>query len=246
MSATYPQFPHSNFPDGLDSWETFLNVVETDAELLKQYQQYILDGDMVNAQIIYNQIPNADRKFVGALVFNQFADAIMALEAFYGNSGFEEYVAEKQVEWQAVIDKFSYVGIYNNNVQYQKNNIVLYNVNGQNYLFINTYNGTTPIGTVPTNTSFWRQLTISGTKGDAGSSTTYYFEWNPIMEYKVNNVVSVDSSLYVALQDNTNTPPVTNPQYWQLIFQPITNHYPVQEEQPATASVGDFWFRIIQ
>lgn len=245
MSATYPQYPHSNFPDGLDSWETFLDVVETDASLLKQYQQYILDGDMINAKNIYNQIPNADRKFIGALVLNQFADAIMSLESFYGNSGFEEYITEKQAEWQAIIDKFSYVGTYSNNVQYQKNNIVLYNVNGQDYLFLNTYDGVTPTGTVPTNTSYWRLLTIRGTKGEAGSSTAFYFEWKSSIEYETNNIVAVDSSLYVALQDNVNIYPVGNPEYWQLIFQATLKHYPVQREQPDTASVGDFWFRIV-
>lgn len=245
MSTTYPKYPHSNFPDGLDSWETFLDVVESDANLLKQYQQYILNGDMVSAQNVYRQIPNADRKFIGALVMNQFADAIMSLESFYGNSGFEEYVAQKQTDWQTIIDKFSYVGVYSNNSQYQKNNIVLYAVNGQNYLFINTYEGNTPKQTPPTNTNYWRILTIRGEKGEAGSSTTFYFEWEPSMEYKTNNIVCVGSSLYVALQDNINVVPSINPEYWQLIFQSSTKHYPVQREQPTEASVGDLWFRIV-
>lgn len=245
MSTTYPQYPHSNFPDGLDSWETFLDVVQTDAALLKQYQQYVLDGDMINAQNVYNQIPDADKKFIGALVLNQFADAIMALEAFYGNSGFETYIAQKEVQWQAIIDKFSYIGVYNNAVQYQKNNVVLYNVDGQNYLFINTSNSTTPIGTLPTDTNYWRMLTIRGKKGDAGSSTTFYFEWDPAMEYETNNIVCVDQYLYVALQDNVNTRPSPNSQYWQLIFQSAVRHYPVQRQQPSDASTGDFWFRIV-
>ena len=55
MSATYPQYPHSKFPDELDSWETFLDVVASDAVLLSQYQQYVLAGDMENAQYIYQQ-----------------------------------------------------------------------------------------------------------------------------------------------------------------------------------------------
>ena len=37
---------------------------------------------MVNAQSIYNQIPDANRKFIGALVMNQFADASMSLKLF--------------------------------------------------------------------------------------------------------------------------------------------------------------------
>lgn len=245
MSATYPEYPHSNFPDGTDSWETFLDVVQSDARLLKQYQQYILDGDIANAQEIYRQIPDANRKFIGALVMNQFADAIMSLESFYGNSGFEAYVESKETEWKTVIDKFSYIGIYNKNTQYQKNNIVLYNVDGQNYLFINIYNGTTPKQIPPTNTTYWRILTIRGEKGEAGSSTTFYFEWSPTTEYKMNNIVAEKSSLYVALQDNTNIRPSSNPNYWQLIFQTSIKHYPVQSEQPTNASIGDFWFRII-
>lgn len=245
MSATYPQYPHSKFPDEMDSWEDFLDVVQSDASLLKQYQQYVLNGDMANAQNIYKQIPNADRKFIGALVMNQFADSIMSLEKFYGNSGFESYIESKQNEWQTLIDKFSYRGVYNNNTQYVKNNIVLYNVDSQNYLFINIYDGNTPKNTPPTNTDYWRILTIQGKKGEAGSSTTFYFEWESSTEYKTNNVVAYRSSLYVALQDNVNITPLNNSDYWQLIFHTSFNHYPVQEMQPTNQSVGDFWFRIV-
>ena len=131
MSATYPQYPHSNFPDSLDSWETFLDVVASDANLLTQYQQYILNGDFENAQYIYQQIPNANRKFIGALIMNQLADAIMSLEHFYGDSGIDTYLNTKQAEWQAIIDRFTYVGIYSTSIQYYKNNIVLYYINGQ-------------------------------------------------------------------------------------------------------------------
>ena len=120
MSAIHP---HSNFPDGLDSWEEFKDVVATDAILLSQYQQYVLAGDMENAQYIYQQIPEANKKFIGALVMNQFADAIMSVEEFYSNSGFEAYTQTKQAEWQAIIDQFSYIGVYNATTQYYKNNM---------------------------------------------------------------------------------------------------------------------------
>ena len=88
-------------------------------------------------------------------------------------------------------------------------------------------------------------LTIRGKKGNAGSSTTFYFEWDPAMEYKTNNIVCVDQYLYVALQNNVNTRPSPNSQYWQLIFQSAARHYPIQRQQPSSASTGDFWFRIV-
>ena len=243
MSAIHP---HSNFPDGLDSWEEFKDVVATDAILLSQYQQYILAGDMENAQYIYQQIPEANKKFIGALVMNQFADAIMSVEEFYSNSGFEAYTQTKQAEWQAIIDQFSYIGVYNATTQYYKNNIVLYNVNGQNYLYINMYNGTTPLGTLPTNPSYWRILTIQGQQGEAGSSTTFYFNWDSATEYQTNNVVAIGSSLYVALQDNVNNIPYVGSEYWERIFTTPQKHYPVQKTQPEGAVSGDLWFRIIQ
>ena len=246
MSVTYPQYPHSNFPDELDSWETFLDVVSSDAILLTQYQQYVLAGDMENAQYIYKQIPNANRKFIGALVMNQFADAIMSLESFYGESGFINYTTIKQSEWQAIINEFSYIGVFNINTQYNKNNIVLYNINGQNYLYINTYNGTTPIGTLPTNQDYWRILTIQGHKGEAGNSTTFYFTWEPNQEYRTNNIVCIGSSLYVALSDNVNNMPYVGSSYWERIFTVPQRHYPIQETQPEDAIAGDLWFRIIQ
>lgn len=245
MSATYPEYPHSVFPDELDSWDEFLDVVQSDAALLTQYQQYVLAGNMENAQYIYSQIPNADRKFIGALVMNQFADSIMSLEHFYGDSGIQDYLTTKQAEWQAIIEKFNYVGIFNNITQYYKNNIILYNINGQNYLYLNTYNGTTPIGTLPTNPDYWRILTIQGQQGTAGDATTFYFAWDSATEYKTNNIVCIGSSLWVALQDNVNTPPYEGSTYWQRIFTMPQFTYPLQSNQPEGASVGDLWFRII-
>lgn len=243
MSATHP---YSNFPNELDSWEEFKDVVATDAILLNQYQQYVLAGDMQNAQYIYQQIPEANKKFIGALVMNQFADAIMSVEEFYNDSGFEAYAQEKQIEWQAIIDQFSYIGIYNAATQYYKNNIVLYNANGQNYLYINIYNGITPIGTMPTNPSYWRVLTIQGQQGEAGNSTTFYFNWDSSTQYRANNVVALGSSLYVALQDNINNMPAIGSTYWERIFTVPQTHYPLQENQPGGAVTGDLWFRIIQ
>ena len=245
MSETYPQYPHSNFPDNLDSWDTFLDIVASDANLLTQYQQYILAGDFENAQYIYQQIPDAPRKFIGALVMNQFADAIMSLEMFYGESGIIEYLNRKQAEWQAIIDEFTYVGVYSNSEQYYKNNIVLYNDNGQNYLFINIYEEVTPIGTIPTQTDYWRVFTIQGQQGEAGNSTTFYFTWDSATQYRTNNIVCMNSSLYVALQDNKNSIPYDGSEYWERIFTTPQVHYPIQSTQPEGAISGDLWFRIV-
>ena len=236
---------NSRFPNGLDSWDEFLDVTDNDAQYLRQYQQFVLNGEMENAQRVYSQISNADRKFIGALIMNQFADAIMSLEDFYGDSGFEAYTTLKQEEWQEIIDRFTYVGEYNSATTYFKNNIVLYNVNGQNYLYLNIHSGETT-NVLPTDSNYWRIFTIQGQKGDAGNATAFYFEWRPEIEYKTNNVVCVDSSLYVALQDNVNTLPYVGSVTWERIFTMPQMHYPVQASQPSGAVAGDLWFRIIE
>ena len=58
-----------------------------------------------------------------------------------------------------------YMGAYSNGTTYASTNVVLYN----NTLYYNSYAGTTPSGTPPTNTTYWTLFLPSGATGSTGA-----------------------------------------------------------------------------
>ena len=77
-------------------------------------------------------------------------------------------VRGKVQKWKSIIDQFSYISQYNSTVVYKKNNMVLYNDGVNDLIYICT---TTPPtnGYAPSNTTYWRTLTIKGQKGSSSS-----------------------------------------------------------------------------
>ncbi len=60
----------------------------------------------------------------------------------------------------------TYLGVYSNATSYSKTNAVLYS----NALYYNTFTGSTPTGTPPTNNTYWSLLLPQGATGSVGST----------------------------------------------------------------------------
>lgn len=248
MSTTYPQYPLTIFPEGIDNFNVFMDVVQSDYELLKLYQSALEDGDMAKAQNILEQIPNGSRKIISALRLNQLREAILALENFYGRD-FVNYITNKQREWTDTIDRFIYKGVFNSALQYVRNNIVSYTnpTTGLNQLYINTYvgSGQTPVGTLPTNTNYWRLLTIQGQQGISGDEGNFDFDWQSSKEYQPNTIVVYNNAWWRAIVPNVNTNPASNPNIWEKVLEIAQAIYPVQKPQPVLQKTGELWFKVL-
>lgn len=233
--------PLTNFPNSLDSFIAYLNIQASDGDLVKQYFQAIQAQDQTLANQIFSQIPQASQKILTANDLNKFSQCLTSLERFYADD-IETYVAEKQIEWQQTIEEFSWQGQYDPTTQYYLNNYVTYTTAGLTNLYIAT--AQPPIGTVPTNTSYWRVLTIRGQKGATGTGLAFTGTWDSAAYYLVNNCVTYDGVLWGCLVANTNQAPYQGSTYWQLIYQGVTI-YPVSADQPAVQEDGALWFQII-
>lgn len=232
----------STFPNQIDDIPSFLDVTQSDAQLLSTFQTAMRNGDFNTANLTLQQISNYNQKIVSAERLNKLRDAILAIENFY-NTTVYPYIENKQTEWQNIINQFSYQGDWNNSTQFLTNNIVKYNINGQDYLFLCLLQNS---GQSVTNTTYWRKLTIQGVKGDNNTDTTSFsFEWNPSTTYQPNTIVAYVNAWYVALQTNINSQPSEGSTMWQqvLVFpQPI---YPIQSTQPISQQIGELWFEVI-
>ena len=239
MSVSYPDLTLTVFPENLDSWGQFLNIVASDVPLVQQYITAMEAGNQTLAEQILAQIPSASQKIIKATDLNKLTQAILALERFY-KTDLQPYVENKQESWLSVINQFSYQGVWSSGTSYEVNNFVSYTVSGLTLLYIAT--ATPPVGTLPTNQQYWRLLTIQGQQGTSGVGLSYRQEWNVSTQYQANNAVTYDGALWMALQASQGREPSSNPQYWKLVMSLESTTCPIQPTQPTAQTLGALWF----
>lgn len=239
MSTKYPDLSLTNFPNSLDQFTTFLNIVSSDGPLIGQYQSAMQNGDTVLANQILTQIPQATQKIITAVDLNTLSQAMLAIERFY-LSDIEPYIDDLQQSWLNTIQQFSYKGVWQSGTSYVTNNLVSYTISGLNFVYIALSN--VPMGISPTNQTYWRLLTIQGQQGASGEGLSYRQEWNSSTQYATNDAVTYDGALWMALQASQNRLPDTNPQYWQLVMNLKTVTYPIQDTVPTNLQVDGLWF----
>ena len=239
MSTKYPDLFLTNFPNSLDQFTTFLNIVSSDGPLIGQYQSAMQNGDTTLANQILTQIPQATQKIITAVDLNTLSQAMLAIERFYLND-IEPYIDDLHQSWLNTIQQFSYKGVWQSGTSYVTNNLVSYTTSGLNFVYIALSN--VPIGISPTNQTYWRLLTIQGQQGASGEGLSYRQEWNSSTQYATNDAVTYDGALWMALQASQNRLPDTNPQYWQLVMNLKTVTYPIQDTVPTNLQVDGLWF----
>lgn len=239
MSLLYSDLPLTQYPNSIDSFTQWLNIVATDGPLISQYLAAMNAGNQALATQILAQIPSGTQKILSSTDFNKLSQAILAVERFY-KTDIEPYVDNLQTEWQNIINQFSYKGVWSNGTAYDKNNIVSYNISGLTLLYIATSNP--PVGTQPNNTTYWRVLTIQGQQGPSGTGLAYRQTWNSGTQYQVNQAVTFDGSIWMSLQPSQNVQPGTNVSYWREIVSLEAISYPIQDTEPTNQDPGSLWF----
>lgn len=235
----------STFPDSMDNIVEFLDVTQSDATLLTQYQTAIQNGDFTLAATYLQQISNYAQKIVNATRLNQIGDAVEAIETYY-KSNIQSYITTKQAEWLSVATNFVYKGTYSDITQYTKDNMVFYTNNGIDYIYICIATPST-VGILPTNSTYWQQLTIQGLKGTANTTTTSYAGvWDSATAYIANQIVEYNNQLWLCTTANSNQAPTSSSTYWSNIMS-LTQQiiYPMQTTQPTGQIVGEWWYQII-
>ena len=242
VSILYPDLSNTKYPNTVDTFTQFLDILASDGDLVKQYQTAIQNGDMATANTILQQIPAYRQKLLTAQDLNKFIDAIVAIERFY-KTDIIPYTNEKQTEWQNIIDQFTYLGVYNTGTQYKTNNYISFITNNVEQLYIALSDP--PVGTPPTNTTYWRVLTLRGPKGPSGNGLSFTGDWDGTTTYVVDDCVSYDNGLWRSISINSNQAPYDGSAYWELIYRGVTTIYPVSENPPTVQQDGELWFKIL-
>ena len=242
MSILYGDLQNTSFPNSLDTFTTYLNITSTDAPIVQQYFAAVQASNFTLAQQLFNTIPNGSQKILTAQKLNQFNDCLVALERFYSDD-VQDYIAQKQTEWTDTIEQFSYQGVYDPSTQYYLNNYVTYTQAGVTNLYIAT--AQPQIGTLPTNPSYWRVLTIRGQTGVSGTGVSFTGTWVNTQAYVANDCVTYSGALWNCVENNTAQVPYQGSNYWQLVYQSGLTVYPVSAAPPPTPEDGTLWFQIL-
>lgn len=244
MSALYPDLDFTNYPGSLDNIELKSNITNSgDAQLVSQIQSAIIRGDFITASSILNSNPQLNGKIFNANDYNQLRDAVIALERFYKNDIYN-YIVQQQATWQAEVDKFNFKGVYSPTTQYSKNNMVNYTTTEGTFLYLCTQ--TPNVGTAPTNTSYWRMLTLRGERGVSGDGLSFTWVWSSLMQYSINDVVVYENKWWVAIQPSRGQQPAQGSSYWSVMLTALPAiQIPITEIQPTDQILGDQWYQVI-
>lgn len=143
-------------------------------------------------------------------------------------------------EFQQMINDMKVMGTYSSTVQYYENNLVYYNNMGY-YCFL-----TPPIGTVPTDTTYWKAFDIKGLQGYGGIALNLKYEYTDTYSYSVGDVVTYQNKVWMAIVPTQGVPPNLNHYPWALIMVPgVQQKTLIQKEQPTNRYDGSFWFKIL-
>lgn len=242
LSSYYPDLQFTQFPNSEQTFPLMQDIIAADAVNVKGFQDAMATGNLTLAQQYYSLITDADSKFIDAIKLNTLFQTCVALQRFY-QTDVQPYITDKQGEWQVEINKFNYLGAFSPTMQYVVNNWVSSaQADGSVYLYICI--AVPPIGTLPTNTTYWRQLTVKGQGGEAGVGLAFVGAWEAGQTYKLDDVVSYSNGVWGALQANSGQVPVEGSAYWRLIYMSTPIVYPVQAAQPTGQLTGDLWFEV--
>lgn len=241
MSITYPSLQFTTFPDQVQTFVTMLNMALADAPAVKGYQQAMQDGNNALAQQYYSQIANVNQKFIDATKMNTLMDTCVALQNFY-LTDIQPYVDNLQTAWTDRVDQFNYVGDYSASTLYAVNNFVTYTVNGTRNVYICIK--VPPLGTSPTNITYWRKLSIQGVQGISGEGLSFRYAWSSAETYYPQDVVVYNNVVWGCISQNSNQTPQSGSIYWRAIYSPQQVVYPFSYEEPQNMGLGFLWFKI--
>lgn len=263
MSQTFPEFPNTTFPDVIQTFDKYIDITQDDVERYNAATEAMLAGNLKLAQQLINSIPNIGQKALTSNKLNTLIDTVQALEKYFSTGGFESAVQPIQNKWEGYIDKFSYIGYWNNSTQYLQNNMVDFSSSAPDtdptrYLYIATQNIAANLDDPYTNYEqflaggeypLWYRLTIKGDQGESelNNQVNFLFEWDNTTQYQVNDSVIYNFQWWIAREPNQNVTPSLTSSQWDLIasLSAEAKKYPIQSTQPANQEINDLWFKIV-
>lgn len=212
----------------------------SDVSIRQNFINFINAGNFASALKLLEDNPQVTDKSTMAIVFNELRERVFGLENVYYTE-VEDYMANLLVQMQDTVNDLNDMGEFDATVEYKERNLVHYD-NNYYYCLQNP-----PVGTLPTNETFWLYLGLRGVRGRDGiSNVTFKGQYSDTEQYNANDIVYLGLNFYYAKIPNSGQP-VTNTEYWGLFLETNAIKILVQAETPGPTDMGanDFWFQIL-
>ena len=212
----------SNFPNSIDEIMELFTLPANLKPSAQRYQALIVKTNPTPSEVaeIGTLTALLQQYIIDVEKWNKFGDILVNMQNFFKNET-EGYIQQKQVEFQTEIDKFSFKGVYNAGTQYYKNNVVEFFDGATTQLFLALQNS---LGNSPTNTNFWRILTLQGPVGPRGTDgigLIFRGAWDNSTSYSSNDGVQFGGALFASLINGNigNTPNLSSDTaYWAKVM----------------------------
>lgn len=212
----------STFPEKIDVFTELFDLpadkVQAALELQKLKQKTILDNNDQNR--ISALTAQLQDYMITPETMNRLQDAIVEIETFF-DGNVRQYILQKQREWDAYVNDFIWVGVWDSTKKYHRQNIMTYE--GNLWLCIKDVVADSK-NTPDKDAEHYRQVAYKGDKGDIGLNAIFKGEWNGQTAYKAGDAVSVRvdapwkpvDMVFIAKQDNQGQKPTVGEasEYW--------------------------------
>ncbi len=204
MSATYPSYTETNFPDAIDTMTRMSDLSSEYRVLASQYYTYKdVGNDAAAAQLLLDN-PILNTMIINAQKINKFIDATLALENWY-NDDIKPFFE----------NRFGNKGEYDSGTTYLQGNVISYN--GEGFICrVASSVGVSP--TAHTNTTNWAIIAQQGIQGESGIGLSPRGEWNGTTQYYVDDFVVHNDAWWEALSNNLNSEPTDVNSNWYKIL----------------------------
>jgi hypothetical protein len=207
--------------------------------LMQQFSQYFRGGYFSQALALIMNNDDIDSETVMPICFNMIHTALKYLQNLYYNA-VEVKLAEDEQLFQTMLNNYINKKEYQADVQYEMYNFVVYDK--QVYMCLKQ-----STGNLPTDTEYWVLIGLKGEVGATSIDVQLKDVWDKTVSYVVNDVVTYENVMYIALKANTNVQPDTAPSTWQVFMKFPKARVIVSETEPTDEQleVGGQWWKIL-
>lgn len=170
-----------------------------------------------------------------AEVINTLTNGVGYMEGLY-DTDVTGFLASALNHYQFLIDSFKNRYVWNASVGYVLFNFVTYN--GEVYMAL----GDVPVGTLPTDDTYWLYLSVTGEAGADGADVNLRYAWDSTATYVANDLVTYGNKLYVAIDESINITPGTDASKWLLFVDFDLGTITVSTTAPADPYDKMIWF----
>lgn len=218
-------------------WRHYQDIQIPDYTLQQLFMQYYKQGQYQEAlSLLAGNSAQLQGKVFIASTINTIVSGLLTLEGYY-NTGVTVFLSNLATQYQQMINNLKRAGNWNATLQYTPYNFVRYN--DEIYMCIEQ----PPIGTLPTDDTYWLYLNIRGIDGDPGIDVVMRYDWNGTDTYNINDLVVYNDTWWVALQQNTNVVPGEDANVWLEFVYISKTEINVNVNPPRMSSNNTVWFK---